>query len=94
MGSGYGFLRNLLATVSDYAGGDVGSGERQTRAQYQKMQSAVDPLLSQASSGELSPYKAVAQQIANPYFSAGNVVPIAKSETGKFVFGNRNPEFY
>jgi len=94
MGEGYTFLRNLLATIEDYGGGAVGGGERQTRAQYQQMQSAVDPLLSQASSGALSPFKAMASQLANPFFSAGNVVPIAKSQSGRYVFGNPNPEFY
>jgi len=94
MGAGYGFLRNILSTIGEYAGGSVGSGDRQTRAEYRATQGALDPLLSQAKSGELSPYQAVASQVSSPYFSAGNVVPISKSATGQFRFGNRNPEFY
>jgi hypothetical protein len=94
MGEGYEFLSSLLSTIGEFGGGSVGSGERQTRAQFNQTQAALDPMLSQAKSGELAPYSAVAQQVASPFFSAGNVTPVAKNATGRFVFGNRNPEFF
>ena len=94
MGPGYQFLRNLLATMGDYGGGAPGSNERQTRAQYQQLQGAVDPLLSQAGGADLSAFKSLASQLTNPFFSAGSVVPISKNAGGQYVFGRPNPEFY
>lgn len=93
-GGGYKFLRQLLQTMIDYGGGQVGAGNRQTRAQYKQMRAALEPLLAQTKSGELQNYAGIAQQLTSPYFSAGNVVPISKDAAGNYIFGSPNKGLY
>jgi len=90
-GAGYTFLRQLLKTMQDFGGGAVGAGNRQSRAQYQQMQSALDPLLASMKNTE---FAGLAQQLTAPFFTAGRVVPISKDVTGRYVFGSPNKQLF
>lgn len=94
MGTGYRFLQNFLQTMKSFGGGKVGSGERQTRAQYQQMRAALDPMIAQTRSGDLSPYASLVKQLAQPYFTAGAPTSIAKNAAGRYVFGKPNQQFF
>ncbi len=90
-GAGYTFLRQLLKTMQDFGGGAVGAGNRQSRVQYQQMQSALDPLLASMKNTE---FAGLAQQLTAPFFTAGRVVPISKDVTGRYVFGSPNKQLF
>ena len=90
-GAGYTFLRQLLTTMQDFGGGAVGAGNRQTRAEYNQLRSAVDPLLASMKGGE---YQGLAQQLTSPFFTAGSTVPISKDASGRYVFGQPNRQLF
>jgi hypothetical protein len=90
-GVGYTYLRNLLSTMKSFGG--ESSTNKQTRSQVVQQLSALDPLLTSAK-GELAPFASIAQSLATPFFSSGKVVPITKSASGEYIFGDVNKRLY
>lgn len=90
LGPGYRYLRSVL-DASDKFGG-TSDTERQTRAQYQMMMSALDPLLAQSSgtSGALAPYGSLVKMLSQPFFSMGQLRPMTKNANGQYIFGVGN----
>ncbi len=88
-GPGYGFLQQVVSILRDF-GAQGGNG--QTRRQQLQMLAALDPLMAEAKSDTLSAYGPVAQAISSPFFSAGQIRPVMKDSTGKWIFGAYNPE--
>jgi len=92
MGTGYKFLRNLLSVLKDFGG--ESAENQQTRQQYLQQMGALDPLLAEGKSSELSPYSSIAQSLASPYFTAGQAVPIQKTSDGRYIFGQANRQLF
>lgn len=86
-GPGYQFLRQVLDVLQDFGG----AGARQSRRQYQQMLGALDPLLAEARGEALSAYGPIAQALAQPFFSAGEMVPVRRLPNGRWMFGRPNP---
>ena len=61
-----------------------------TRAKAVSFYSAMDPLLNQGKSEALSAYGPLASMLSKPFFSKGNLVPIAKTQDGRYIFGEPN----
>jgi len=91
LGPGYRYLRSILDTSKQYGGTGT---NRQTRRQYTQMMSALDPLYSQSSSGDLSPYGSVARMLAQPFFSGGQLTPVTKRTDGTYSFGTGNKQLF
>jgi hypothetical protein len=88
LGAGYKFLRTLVTTLKDYGG--KSATEQQTRRQYLNQAGQLDPLLALGKSGDLAPYAPIAQKIAQPYFTAGQLTPLVNGKFGtpnKQLFG-------
>jgi hypothetical protein len=81
LGAGYRFLRSVINTMDTYGGKD--KLNNQTRRQYLNQMSQLDPLLSMAQQGELAAFKPIAEKLARPYFTAGQLNPIVNGKFGK-----------
>jgi hypothetical protein len=81
LGAGYRFLRSVINTMDTYGGKD--KMNNQTRRQYLNQMSQLDPLLSMAQQGELAAFKPIAEKLARPYFTAGQLNPIVNGKFGK-----------
>lgn len=92
LGPGYTLLRNVIRLLQTY-GGDTANG--MTRSAYNQFSTELNSMLSQAKGDNaLSYYADLAQQFANPSFSAGALNPTTKLSTGKTVFGQSNKQLY
>ncbi len=89
-GAGMKFLQQVATVMRDYGGR---GNNNQTRRQQMEMMGALDPLVQGASTGKTAPYTNLAQMMAKPYFTGGNVVPVSKDQTGKWTFGQYNQDF-
>ena len=92
-GAGYKYLRQVADVAKDF-GGNTSFGNVQTRQQYIQMLSALDPMLAEAKGGGLGAYGSIAKMLAQPFFSAGSVVPVRKDRNGNYVFGKPNEGLY
>jgi len=92
MGAGYSFLRDLLTVMKDFGGQDMSN--QQTREQFVQQMGALEPMLQEAKSSDLKQYASLAQSLTQPFFSAGNVVPIIRTKDGRYIFGETNPQLY
>jgi hypothetical protein len=90
LGPGFRYLQSLLSATKQYGGA---GGEPQSRRQALEMLGAVDPILAQTQTGDLSAYGPLARMLANPFFSAGQLMPVQKTQDGTYVFGNPNKSF-
>lgn len=92
----YRFLKQIAGIMAQFGGGPAGSGNRQTRAQYQQMQTALAPKLTEAQNDKsLQQYMPQIRELINPTFTAGPVVEAAQDQqTGKWSFGKANKEYY
>lgn len=88
-GAGMKFLQQVATIMRDYGGK---GGDFQTRRQQMQMMAALDPLVQGANQGSTAPYVNLANMMAKPYFTAGNVIPVSKDQSGKWVFGQYNPD--
>jgi hypothetical protein len=90
LGPGYRYLRSIIDVADKFGAKDMLN--RQTRAQYQQMLAALDPLLaeSQGTSGTLAPYGSLVKMLSQPFFSMGQLRPLQKTQSGKYQFGNPN----
>lgn len=87
--AGYKTLRQILSVMENYGGTDR---NRQTRAEYSQLQTALSPLVSSLKNTQ---YEALASALTTPTFTAGNVVQISKnSDTGQYTFGVGNKGLY
>lgn len=86
-GAGYAWLQQVASVMRDYG---AKGGDGQTRTQQLQMLSALDPLMAEGKSETLSAYAPIAQALAQPFFSAGAVIPVQKSSTGQWIFGSYN----
>ena len=79
LGAGYKWLQNILGTQTVF-GGSGSAGQR--RLDYEAQTAAVDPFLSQASSGELAPFGPLGQAVTTPFYSAGMLMPYSAGRYG------------
>ena len=93
----YTLLQQVLGAQEQFGGGgSVGQygsyadQGRQTRSQKLAEQGALDPLLAQASSAEAGGFGAIAQLLAQPFFSQGRVSPTFQGPGGRILFGRQN----
>lgn len=89
LGPGYEWLQNVLGAIE--ARGATG-GERTNRRSQLAIKGAVDPFLNQAKGGSLAPYGGLGQMLVSPFFSAGQLSPMAQSG-GRPIFGAPNQRF-
>jgi len=95
MGTGYAYLKTVGNILSQFGGGAVGTGNMQSRQQYQQQLTALNPVLNQLqNSTALSPYYSVASYLATPTFSAGPLVEITKNSDGTYSFGAANNQLW
>ncbi len=94
MGAGFRYLQTLLDAGKSFGSLNPKTGENQTRRQQLQYMGAVDPLLSQSSSAgsSLGAFGPLAQMLANPFFTAGQLMPLTKNQDGTYTFGNQNKE--
>ena len=83
LGPGYKWLQNVLGAIETQGGG-------RTRANYLAMLGALDPLLSQAQSGELAAFGGLGEMLARPFFSRGQLRRVSRSGN-QYLFGAANP---
>lgn len=90
LGPGYRYLRSIIDVADKFGAKDAIN--RQTRAQYQQMLAALDPLLAESSGsgGVLAPYGSLVKMLSQPFFSMGQLRPVQKTTSGKYSFGNPN----
>lgn len=87
--TGYKTLRQILSVMESYGGTER---NKQTRAQYSQMQTALSPLVESLKDTQ---YESLVGALTSPTFTAGNVVAISKdSDTGKYTFGTGNKGLY
>lgn len=91
LGPGYSWLRSVADSLRDKGGT---SENAQTRAQNAQLRGQLDVLFGEAGSGALAPYEPVARALATPFFSAGQLTPVARTQDGTFVFGQANRELF
>jgi hypothetical protein len=89
LGPGYRYLRSILNVGSQFGG--TGSN-MQTRRQQLNAMGALDPLMSQSQQQSLNAYGPLARMLSQPYFSAGQLVPMQRTQDGRYVFGEANKE--
>lgn len=90
LGSGYRYLRSILDTTQRYGGANAQN--QQTRRQYMDQQGSLDPLLASAKQDELSAYGPLARMLSQPYFTAGMLTPLQRTQDGRYTFGEANKE--
>jgi hypothetical protein len=91
MGPGYAYMRAVADTIRDF-GGTPGQG--QTRMQYEQMLGAIDPLLAQNQNENLQAFGTAARSLLQPYFSAGQLMPVQVTETGQRIYGTPQYGFF
>jgi len=90
-GPGYNFLRGLADTVKDYR---LTSGASQlTETQQGQLLSALDPMLAQTESRELSAFGPLARSFVNPFFSAGSLTGQVRNKFGDLI-RPPNPRYF
>lgn len=91
MGSGYRYLQSILSSLKQFG---AGAGENQiTKANQVKLLGALDPMLAQGQSqSDLGAYGPMAKMLAQPFFSRGQLMPITKTQDGRYLFGEQNRE--
>jgi len=82
-GPGYQYLQNIAGAL-----GTAGPVAR-TRAQRLEVLGALDPLLAQAKSGELSAFAPLAQMIAQPFYTYAPP-RVSRTQEGRYQFGRRS----
>lgn len=90
-GPGYAYLRNVADTLQDF--GSQGA-DLQTRQQIIQMYGALDPLLAETKQDNLSAYSEISRAMTQPFFSAGQVIPVSKDANGNWIFGQANKRWY
>jgi hypothetical protein len=90
LGPGYRYLRSILNTGQTF--GAQPGAQGQTRRNYLNQMGALDPLLSQTQQQSLSPYSSIARMLSQPYFTAGQLVPVQRTQDGRYLFGEANKE--
>jgi hypothetical protein len=90
LGPGYRYLRSILNTGQTF--GAQPGAQGQTRRNYLNQMGALDPLLSQTQQQSLSPYSSIARMLSQPYFTAGQLVPVQRAQDGRYLFGEANKE--
>ena len=93
MGPGYQYLRHLAQTLVQY-GNRPGDTKGMSRIQQKQFYSAIDPLLAEAQGEQLGAYGELARSITQPFFSAGSLVNVGKTDNGEWVFGKANTKWY
>ena len=93
LGGGYRFLRRVVDATNDF-GGNLTTGNRQTRGQYLEMLSTLDPLLAEANGEQLGAYGVAARTIAQPFFTHGKLINVFQDDSGKWRFGGSQKSWY
>lgn len=91
-GPGYQYVRQLAATMKDF--GSAEGYKQPSRRQIIDMYSAFDPLLAEGGGEKLGAYSELARSIAQPFFGAGKLVPVSKTESGDWKFGEVNKSWF
>lgn len=97
LGAGYRYLQSILAAQKNYGqepGRSATSSDGMTRQQRLAYMGAIDPLLAQGKSDQLGAYGPLAQMLSQPFFSAGRLMPVSKTEDGRYIFGEPNKALY
>jgi len=90
LGPGYNYLTSVINTLGKF-GGDTKN--KQTRAEYLQMLGQLDPLLAMGGGEQFGAFKPIAQKLAQPFFSAGQITPTSKfGSTTRF--GTPNKSWY
>lgn len=86
LGPGYRFLTTLASTLGQFS-----SPEGMNRQQYTELLEQVNPLLEMAGSDkELRQYAELGRMLSLPFFSPGNLFNVSQSQSGRYLYGDRN----
>ena len=85
LGPGYAYLQELGSVLRDY--GAKGTGNSQTRQQYQQMMGALDPLIAENQQENLSAYSALTRMLTQPYYTAGQIHPTTTLQDNSVISG-------
>lgn len=88
MGKGYRYLRSILSAVKSYGARE--GEQRMTKANMTSLYSSLDPLLNQGKSEEFGAYGPLATMLAKPFFTKGQLMPVGKTQDGRYIFGEAN----
>ena len=91
LGPGYHYLLQIASALRDFGGR---RGELPTRAQLQQLRGALDPLVAMTGNQTLSAYGPLVNQITQPFFSAGEILPVTRLQDGSYQFGKANTELF
>ena len=91
-GPGYQYVRQLASVMKDF--GSAAGYKQPSRRQIIDMYSAFDPLLAEGGGEKLGAYSELARSIAQPFFGAGKLVPVSKTESGDWKFGEVNKSWF
>jgi len=86
LGPGYVYLKQVTKVLQDF-GAPGSSG--QTRRQQLQLLGQLDTLLKEGQGGALAQYGSIAARMAQPFFSARQLVPVQQAD-GTYKFGTYN----
>ncbi len=92
MGKGYRYLRSILSAVKSYGARE--GEQRVTRSNMTNLYSTLDPLLNQGKGEELGAYGPLANMLSKPFFTKGQLMPLAKTQDGRYIFGEPNKALF